>query len=506
MLLNFALIYCIIFAKKIWFAARFPCIFRSKTMYTSPHYHQISFFDFNQSCGMQLDDTNEWVLLADHLDWAKMEEAYSAQFPSSTGRPAKPFRMALGSLIIQKRKKLSDRQLVKEIGENPYLQYFIGCENFEHKCPFTAPLLVLFRKRMSTEVLIDVNNLFLESAGCSSEHADDPQNTAGDETENLGTQILDATCSPSNIEYPQDFALLNDGRVKLEEMISWFCKRYGLTKPRTYKIVARKEYLALAKAKKRPAKKIRAFIRKHLGYLRRDIGYLEKFMSDGYAMSSKDIPYFLTLLELYRQQKYMFDAKTHRVENRIVSISQPWIRPIVRGKAKAPVEFGAKYDVSIDEKGHARLEKVSFDPYNENTTFQSAVEAYFQRTGHYPARVLVDKIYRTRENRAYCDERGIRISGPKLGRPAAGHRTTKEEYQDNKDRIEVERFFSLDKRCYGAGLIMTKLKETTLASIALSVLVANLFRLPTGNIFLLFLENRPNLSSDAQFIQFDDAA
>lgn len=99
-------------------------------------------------------------------------------------------------------------------------------------------------------------------------------------------------------------------------------------------------------------------------------------------------------------------------------------------------------------------------------------------------RVLVDQIYRTRTNREFCKQHGIRMSGPRLGRPPKEkQKTTKEEYQDNVDRIEVERFFSLDKHCYGAGLIMTKLPETTLSSIAMSVLVGNLFRIPTGSLF-----------------------
>ena len=88
---------------------------------------------------------------------------------------------------------------------------------------------------------------------------------------------------------------------------------------------------------------------------------------------------YKTIQELYRQQRYMFDNKTHIVENRIVSLSQPYIRPIVRGKAKAPVEFGAKYDISIDEKGHARLEKIDFDPYNESTIFVDAIKRYRKR-------------------------------------------------------------------------------------------------------------------------------
>lgn len=179
----------------------------------------------------------------------------------------------------------------------------------------------------------------------------------------------------------------------------------------------------------------------------------------------------------------MYENKVHRVDDRIVSLSQPYLRPIVRGKAKAPVEFGAKYDVSIDENGHARLEKVSFDSYNESTILQDAIERYKARTGHYPKRALVDQIYRTRKNIAYCKEHGIRMSGPKLGRPAKGRRPAGTEKQDNKDRIEVERFFSVEKRCYGGGLIMTKLDSTTLASIALSVLVTNLFVTMKGAFF-----------------------
>ena len=229
-------------------------------------------------------------------------------------------------------------------------------------------------------------------------------------------------------------------------------------------------------------------------------------MHEGYALPSKYTDCHLTILKLYGQQKYMYDHRTHRVENRIVSISQPYIRPIVRGKAKSPVEFGAKYDVSIDEKGHARLEKIQFNPYNESTILQDVIERYNERNGHYPARVLVDQIYRTRDNRKFCKNHGIRMSGPKLGRPAADHKSTKEEYQDNTDRIEVERFFSIDKRCNGAGLIMTKLPETTLADIAMSVYVTNLFAIPTGNIFLLYLFDAGNLEEFQQFIILDDEA
>ena len=125
-------------------------------------------------------------------------------------------------------------------------------------------------------------------------------------------------------------------------------------------------------------------------------------MSDGYAMTGKDIGLYLTIIRLYEQQQYMYDNRIHSVEHRIVSISQPWLRPIVRGKVKAPVEFGAKFDLSLDSEGYGRLEKISFEAYNESTCLIEAIERFKERTGYYPERVLADQIYRTRENRSYC--------------------------------------------------------------------------------------------------------
>ena len=156
------------------------------------------------------------------------------------------------------------------------------------------------------------------------------------------------------------------------------------------------------------------------------------------------------------------------------------------GKSKAPEEFGAKLEVSIDEEGNGRLEKVSFDAYNESSSLIEEVERYKTRTGHYPERVLADQIYRTRENRSYCKKHGIRLSGSKLGRPSAESAANKkQEYQDNTDRIEVERYFSRSKRCYGMGCIVTKLEGTQLTSISLSVFVSNLFKIQKRILYVL---------------------
>ena len=466
-------------------------------MYKSSDKSQSSFLDFNQPMGLHMNPDNRWIRMADAIPWEVFEKKYRRLFKVKTGNVAKPLRTALGALIIQKKFQYSDRELVEQITENPYLQYFIGLPGYQEEPPFDASTLVLFRKRINARMIAEVNEYLLSNQNKKDDDDNSKPPTGGgtpddvpsnSEPDNEGTLIVDATCAPVNIRYPQDVSLLNEAREKLETIIYRFHKSYGLMLPRRYSKRARKDYLAFAKCRKHTAKKIRKALRQQLSYVKRDIGYLDEFMADGYAPEEGEISLLLTIFKLYEQQQYMYDNKVHSVENRIVSISQPWIRPIVRGKSNAPVEFGAKLDISIDSEGYARIEKISFDAYNESVCLKEAVERFKERTGHYPERVLADQIYRTRENRNFCKENGIRLSGPKLGRPnPTTNKTDKKlEYQDNLDRIEVEREFSTEKRCYGLGRIVTRLKETQLTSIALSVFVANLFKIQRRILFDLF--------------------
>ncbi|MDY3773442.1 MAG: transposase, partial [Candidatus Faecousia sp.] len=106
---------------------------------------------------------------------------------------------------------------------------------------------------------------------------------------------------------------------------------------------------------------------------------------------------------------------------------------------------------------------------------QEMAERFRKREGHYPSRILADKIYRNRENLSYCKEHGIRLSGPALGRPKKGETRDKaQDYRDECERVEVERRFSLAKRKCGMGLVTAKLRETAAHVITMSVLVLNL--------------------------------
>ncbi len=158
-----------------------------------------------------------------------------------------------------------------------------------------------------------------------------------------------------------------------------------------------------------------------------------------------------------------------------MSISQPYIRPIVKGKAKASKEFGAKVAISMVD-GYMYVDELSWDPFNESVNLQQTVEDYKKRFGYYPEAVLADQIYRNRDNRAFCKKEGIRLSGPRLGQPKAGETRIKErlEFQDMGERNAVEGGFGVGKRKYGLARIMAHLKETAESVIVLQFIVMNL--------------------------------
>lgn len=143
------------------------------------------------------------------------------------------------------------------------------------------------------------------------------------------------------------------------------CKAAGQKKPRMYRKRARKDYLRLPKSKKRSGKAIRSAIRKQLQYIRRDIRYIAELVQKGAELSSKQADRLNIITTVYEQQRLMFESGTHSIPRRIVSLAQPWVRPIVRGKTHTNTEFGSKLHISLVD-GYARIERLDFEPFNES--------------------------------------------------------------------------------------------------------------------------------------------
>ena len=119
--------------------------------------------DFNQPMGLHMNPDNRWVRLADRIPWDEFEVKYAKLFPSDTGNVAKDFAWHSGAPDNNPgpSSQFSDRELVEQIAENPYLQYFIGLPGFREEAPFDASTLVLFRKRISADMLMEVNEYLL---------------------------------------------------------------------------------------------------------------------------------------------------------------------------------------------------------------------------------------------------------------------------------------------------------------------------------------------------------
>ena len=178
--------------------------------------------------------------------------------------------------------------------------------------------------------------------------------------------------------------------------------------------------------------------------------------------SNRQYKMLLVVAEVYRQQLWLYENKKQSIDARIVSLTQPHIRPIVRGKAGKVVEFGAKLSASCFE-GYVFLDHVNWDNFNESADLKAQVEAFKNFTGYYPESVHVDKIYRTRENRAWCKERGIIISGPPLGRPPTNVSKEKKKQDLESERIRncIEGNFGQAKRRFSLGRVMAKLSHTS---------------------------------------------
>jgi IS5 family transposase len=454
--------------------------------------------------GGQLSPDNRWVKLANSIPWQEYESEYAKQFSEDMGAPAKPFRMALGALIIKEKLGISDAETVQQIRENPYLQYFLGLWEYSDSAPFDASMMVHFRKRITRQIVGRVNEHISRSAtgeitsqetlGETNTETEEPtDNTAvninanGDESPlepHGGTLVVDATCAPADIRYPTDLSLLNQAREVSEEIVDVLYEQVRDElegKPRTYRRQARREYLAVSKQRKPNAKVLRKAVGGQLRYLKRNLAHIDALLAAGAslrALSARQYRLLLVISEVMRQQQWMYAQRTHRIEDRIVSLSQPHVRPIVRGKAGTPVEFGAKLSLSVQD-GWVSLDEVSWDAFNESEHLPAQIEAYKERWGHYPTSVHADKIYRTRANRAYCRERGIRLSGPPLGRPAADTQAQQRQQTlaDAKVRNQIEGKFGQAKRRFGLARVMAKLSNTAQTAIAITFLVINLERL-----------------------------
>jgi len=468
-----------------------------------------------------LKRNNRWVKLADALPWDELAEIYMQNLCPDNGRPTIDVRLAIGALIIKHKLGLSDREVVATIEENVYIQYFVGYESFDPDTPFDPSLFVEMRKRlgaagfdqMSKQIMKRVRGGPKAKSSDSADASQDedeskpeppdleassgsesaPELDSGKDPPNEGYLKLDATVADQMIVYPTDLGLLARSRRESERLIDLLYFQTDLpVKPRTYRRVARKAYLSVAKKRKKNKSLIRRAIGQQLRYLRRNLSTIDRLLdlvsSAPAYWTFRDYKIYWVIQHIYRQQQYMYANRVHSCEDRIVNIYQPYVRPIVRGKDKNKVEFGAKLGVS-EFNGFSRIDRLSWDAYNESGDLIAQVEAYRELHGYYPKVALIDQIYLTRANRQYLKQKGIGHTGPQLGRPKA-----ETDYQRRRRRKErsmrnhIEGKFGQGKNAYGLRQIRARRKDTSEAWLGGIFLALNITRLmKVLNILVILL-------------------
>ena len=442
--------------------------------------NQLVLDGFETPFDKKLNSDNRWVILANLIPWDEICNIYLKAVPKKeTGRPGLNPRIVLGSIIIKHLCDIDDRETVDQISENMYMQYFLGYSSFSNQTPFDASLFVEFRKRLGLDVINEINEKIIsiktKLENKSESKNKDSKPVSENQNPNRGSVIMDATACPQDIAYPTDLNLLNDAREKSEYLIDiLYDKDLHEKKPRTYREEARTIYLKTAQRKSKTGKIIRKGIGQQLRYLKRNIGHINTLLDQYHVQPFKqiDLKYWYVIQELYAQQWLMFETQTKSVPHRIVSIHQPHVRPIVRGKSHAKIEFGAKIHCSMID-GITFLDELNWDAFNEGSHLVQYVELFKSRFDCYPQELLVDKIYCTRENRKMLNEKGIKLVGKPLGRPSLAAQIA----VSPGERNPIEGKFGQAKTGYGLDRIKARLQNTSESWIASIFLVLNLVKL-----------------------------
>jgi hypothetical protein len=275
-------------------------------------------------------------------------------------------------------------------------------------------------------------------------------------------------------------------------------------------VKARRHYLAVAKKRKLSSTERRRGVREQLQYLRRNLTHisvlLDEVGSTPFPLPAKHQRQYWIIQHVHSQQEGMYRSRSRRCADRIVSISQPHVRPIVRGKLSKPVEFSSKLSVSMVE-GIALVDHISWDAFNESGDLPEQIGSYKRRTGVYPDTVLADGIYGTRENRRYMKDRGIRFGGKPPGRPVKETEENQEQLRQQRrqrmldalERIPIEGKFGQGKNGYRLNYIRARLRDTSEAWINSIFLVMNLLVLVRELYEDLF-----NFTKNSSYLLFQD--
>ena len=283
---------------------------------------------------------------------------------SISGRGRKPWFDIKGGIALQILKhylQLSDALLIERINTDWSMQLFCGIALEPGERIRDTDLPSEWRSYIGR--YMDMDAMQKEFGSHWKDHMEET---------NIGMQ--DATCYESRIEYPTDVKLLWKCCEQVHDILQDVRRQLRLRKSRCKFGKRHEEYLSYQKTRKKTRRKEKKMRKKLLKFLLRLLQLLEKHPT---PLSLRKTSRLTTIIKVYEQQhQKAYGDNDEPIKDRIVSLSKPYIRPIVRGKEVKPVEFGAKVNKLIVD-GIGFIEHISFDAFNECTRYKEGV--YLQR-------------------------------------------------------------------------------------------------------------------------------
>ena len=302
--------------------------------------------------------------------------------------------------------------------------------------------------------------------------------------EDLDTMYTDATCYESEMRYPTDAKLLWEGIEKSYGIMCGLSSGLGVRRPRTKYLDVRKANLSYRKRRRHTKGQTRKITRRLLDLLGKILGEIRNL-----RQSHKESEDLLTKREkgdleiigkMHEQQESHFESGNSResIPDRIVSISKPYVRPIVRGKETKSVEFGAKVN-NILVDGVSFIDKLSFDAFNEGTRLTDCLSLHKRLFGVEVRKVGGDAGYAGAVNRDYCKKHDITTSFSKRGRPSSG-RKVKDAVRQELARVRataMEGSFGTQKEHYDLKRVKARTEKTETLYIFFGIHTANVVQL-----------------------------
>lgn len=335
-----------------------------------------------------LDHNHILFRLSDKINWSYLEQYIGNTYAEGPGRPETSVRLIVALHYLKYLENKSDEEIVKGFVQNPYWQYFCGCEYFEHKIPLHPTTLVKWRKKIGIKKLEKLleETINIAKRECFIDNFE------------LKRVNVDTTVQEKAVTFPTDAKLYH----KMRRTLVKAAKIREITLRQTYERVGQKSFIMQNRySHARQMKRSKAQLRKLKTYLGRTVRDIKRKCPN----PDSQLTHLLNLSCRILNQK-------RSDSNKIYSIHAPEFECIAKGKIHKKYEFGCKVSIvtTLRKNWIVGVDALHGNPYDGHT-LNASIDQVERLSGQRPQQAFVDQGYKGKNN--YPDDVQVMIAGRK---------------------------------------------------------------------------------------------